>query len=147
MIRYGAYFRNDVRTGVGDRLRPIPIQRWCCAEHGVVSFLPAFLARWTRYLSGVVGSVLKALLRNGRSALPLEITGPEPRTVLRWFRLLFSEALRRWLLQRLRGGPPQSTGAHEMIEIAERYACQHSLDSCYFFTVLQSARFASTSGL
>lgn len=146
MTRHGTYRRLDVRIETGDRLRPIPIQRWRCAEHGVVSFLPGFLARFTRYLAGVASAVAKAMAaRSGKPELSIEVTGPEPRTALRWYRALFNPGLKRWLLRRLRGDPPQSTGAQEMIELAELYARQHSLDPLDFFSVLQSARFAPAS--
>ena len=98
------------------------------------------MARWTRYLSEVVGTVVKAVAARGRPELPVEVTGPDPRTALRWFRGLFDERLKRWLLQRLRGGPPGSQGAHEMIELAESYARQLRHEPLYFFSVLQSAR-------
>ena len=145
MSRHGSYSRKDVRTASGERLKPVPIQRWQCKEHGVFSFLPAFLARWTRYLAEVVGTVVKAVAARGKPELPVEVTGPDLRTALRWFRGLFNERLKRWLLQRLRGDPPRSQCAHEMIEVAESYARQLHLDPREFFSILQSARFASTS--
>ena len=122
MSRHGSYSRKDVRTASGERLEPIPIQRWHCREHGVFSFLPAFLARWTRYLAEVAGTVVRAVAAQGKPELPLEVTGPDPRTALRWFRGLFDERLKRWLLQRMRGDPPQSQGAYEMIELVESVA-------------------------
>ncbi len=75
MSRHGSYSRKDVRIASGERLEPIPIQRWHCREHGVFSFLPAFLARWTRYLAEVAGLVVRAVAAQGKPELPLEVTG------------------------------------------------------------------------
>jgi hypothetical protein len=141
MSRYGFYCRTDVRNGAGDRLAPLKIRRWKCREHGVVSFLPVFLARWTRYLAEAAGAVLKAMAMDGKPRFPDEVSGPEPLTARRWFCSLLDPALKRWLRQRCREDPPQNDGAPETIELAESYARQLSLNPLYFFRILQSARF------
>jgi hypothetical protein len=145
MSRNGCYHRTDVRNGDGERLEPIPIQRWACKEHGVVSFLPHFLAGGVRYLAETVGRTLKSMVDDGKPRFPDDVTGPDPRTARRWFECLRSPEILRWLLQRLRGSPPATSGAASLIEAAESYARQLSLDPVYFFRVLHSARFHATA--
>lgn len=137
MTRHGCYVRTDIRNGAGEKLAPLPIQRWKCKDHGVASFLPPFLARWMRYLVSVVGSVVKCMLSNGRPNFPLEVTGPEPGTARRWFNFLLDPDRKRWLEQRLQLlAPPASSGPAEVVDLAERYALQLNLHPLYFFRTL-----------
>lgn len=148
MIRHGTYVRTDIRNAAGEKLAPLPIQRWKCEQHGVTSFLPPFLARWMRYLVEVAGLVVKRMVPSGRPTFPVEVSGPEPGTARRWFRDLLNPDLKRWLLQRLRlARLPDSSGPAEVIDLAERYAAQLSLDSLYFFRILRSAGLDATPSL
>lgn len=100
MAKWGIYERTDVRLECGTPLEPLPIQRWRCPQHGTVSFLPAFIARYLRYVVTVVQVVLEELVeKSGRLERLLEVVGPSADTGGRWARQLLGPEQERWLFQ------------------------------------------------
>ena len=78
MTRHGFYHRTDVRLECGRALAPIPVQRWLCAEHGTISFLPEFLAKYLRYLPEVIGRVCDERLSSVGSLFRMTYQGRLP---------------------------------------------------------------------
>jgi len=100
MVKWGKYERTDIRLECGTPLEPLPVQRWRCPQHGTFSFLPAFIARYLRYVVRVVQVVLDELVgRSGRLESLLEVVGPSADTGARWVRQLLGPEQERWLFQ------------------------------------------------
>lgn len=100
MLRWGRYYRTDVRLECGTPLEPLPVQRWRCRHHGCFSFLPAFIGRYLRYVVRVVQLVLEELVeKSGQLSSLLEVVGPSVDTGARWVRQLLGPEQERWIFQ------------------------------------------------
>lgn len=144
MIRWGRYQRKDVRLECGRVLKPLWVQRWRCAQHGTCSFLPAFLSRYSRYLVETIGKVCDWMCRFRRVGFPDEVVGPCMDTGRRWYRVLCSPEVERWLLRRL---APRTCSANpyipaRIVELARAYATQLKIEPHLYPRLLQSSRFA-----
>ncbi len=147
-MRHGVYWRTDIRVESGESLAPLPIRRWRCREHGTVSFLPAFLAKYIRYLAEVVGTVLDAVVVARRFTFPAEVTGPAEDTARRWWRdLCLGVEVERWLLRR---HPPVRERPHtaehlptRVIQLARSLAALMKIDPTLYARLLQTARYAA----
>lgn len=141
MMRWGFFWRTDVRDECGKLLQPLPVQRWRCPQHGTCSFLPAFLLKFKRYLTEVVGRVCDRMAESGRVDFPEEVTGPSVETARRWLGLLRSPTVQRWLLQRQPTLTPSTTSNRlsQVIELARSYACQMEIPEIFYPRLLQRA--------
>ena len=147
LIKWGRYYRADVRLECGRRLHPLPVQRWQCPEHGGCSLLPHFLSRYLRYLVRVVAAVLEELVeRAGRLETLLEVIGPSADTARRWVCQLLGLANERWLLQRC----PQATYHCEclrprVLSLAKASCLQLQISPSCFPVLLQRANLSHQS--
>jgi hypothetical protein len=147
MIKHGFYLRLDIRAESGERFEPLRIQRWRCAEHGTMSFLPPFLATYQRYLAETVAKVCDKRLECGRVNFPAEVTGPTPDTARRWFaQLCVSTAIEQWLARCYL--PPGSLNLEphrptRIVQLARALASHLNICPNYYPRLLQTARFAA----
>lgn len=141
MVRWGFFWRSDVRLACGTVLVPLKIQRWRCSEHGTCSFLPDFLMRCARYLVEVVARVCDWSSIRRKISFPDEVTGPSEDTGRRWFNTLCSPQVERWLL--IRHSPPAELSSYQparIIELARSYAVRLNFCSNLYPRLLQLAR-------
>ena len=95
--------RTDVRQEDGERLEPVPIQRWRCTIHGAVRWTPGFLRFWGHYLASVVDAVLDEFTEPSDPPAIEQLSsvaGPAAITLRRWVGHLVeadTEALNRRL--------------------------------------------------
>lgn len=134
-------------------LRPIPIPRYRCKIHGCFSGLPPFLARYLRYLAGVVDQALQEYAGSQEPVCRvLSEDGPAVVTIGRWIRCLLDVALQPWLENEREQvpdrrpsspQPPRSyrTSPWQILSLARAVA--RGWNSDFFSPFLQRARLAS----
>lgn len=143
MMRWGGYFRTDMRCEDGEVLEPLWIQRWRCKEHGTHSVLPNFLSRCGRYLVSVVAKVCEWMSRKGKKSFPDEVTGPSADSGRRWWTMVSSPQIGKWLEKRV-SLPSQNSLSQSArnIALARTLARRLKLHPDSFPRLLQAARLA-----
>lgn len=79
-------------------MKPIPVARFRCPEHGTTSWLPPFLNRYLHYVAEVVSQVLDDF---ARCQDPILCDGPDDCTLARWVTDLLTSQAEGWLQQLL----------------------------------------------